>query len=546
MIYVSKNCSTEWAYSSAKTYDDPFNQVELDVLITDPDGTQQTVPAFWAGENTWKVRYASSKVGRQSYRTVCSDQDNAQLHGQEGTIEVTPYEGGNRLLKQGPLRVSGDGRHFEHSDGTPFFWLGDTWWLGFCKKLKWPEDFKELTADRVEKGFSLIQIVAGMYPDMDPFDERGVNEAGFAWEKDFTTINPYYFDMADLRIAHLIRSGLVPCIVACWGYFLEVAGKEVLKKHWRNLIARYGAYPVVWCTAGEALMPYYVSPEMEVYGKMGLEERMKWLPEDKRRDWAEVMRYIREIDPYGHPLTIHPTRIGRDQVDDASLMDFEMIQTGHDDYKTLTNAPNMIEMELSREPIMPVLIAETNYDGIRESSREEIQRFLFWAALLTGAGGHTYGANGIWQVNTKEKPHGPSPHGISWGNLPWDEAYRLPGSGQLGLAKKLLERYEWWRFETHPEWVEPHQTPEDRLAPYVAGVPGKVRVVFIPGEAVRYAINGQMKMVGLEASAKYHTFYFDPKTATEYDQPSASADPGGDYVLPKPPILQDWVFVLEG
>jgi len=101
-----------------------------------------------------------------------------------------------------------------------------------------------LTADRISKGFTVIQIVAGLYPDMPPFDPRGANEAGFPWEKGYTRINPSYFDMADLRIRWLVNSGLVPCIVGCWGYFLNFAGIEVMKRHWRYLVARYGAYPV--------------------------------------------------------------------------------------------------------------------------------------------------------------------------------------------------------------------------------------------------------------------------------------------------------------
>ena len=32
-------------------------------------------------------------------------------------------------------------------------------------------------------------------------------------------------------------------------------GVEKVKQHWRYLIARYGAWPVVWCAAGEANLP---------------------------------------------------------------------------------------------------------------------------------------------------------------------------------------------------------------------------------------------------------------------------------------------------
>ncbi|GAJ03891.1 unnamed protein product, partial [marine sediment metagenome] len=235
----------------------------LDVIFTDPSGDEHLTPAFWAGEQTWRVRYASSKMGTHHWRSICSDISNSGLHGQEGVLEVTSYEGDNPLLHHGPLRVSSNRRYLEHRDGTPFFWLGDTWWTGLCSRLRWPGDFYTLTTDRVQKGFSVIQIVAGLYPDMPSFDKRGANEAGFPWEKNFTGINPAYFDMADLRIHHLVQKGLTPCIVACWGYFLVWMGVEKMKQHWRYLVARYGAYPVVWCLAGEATMPFYLSKEPE-------------------------------------------------------------------------------------------------------------------------------------------------------------------------------------------------------------------------------------------------------------------------------------------
>ena len=46
MPQATQNQVAEWAYSSSKVYDDPFNEVTLDLLVTDPDGHAQTVPAF--------------------------------------------------------------------------------------------------------------------------------------------------------------------------------------------------------------------------------------------------------------------------------------------------------------------------------------------------------------------------------------------------------------------------------------------------------------------------------------------------------------------
>ncbi len=108
-------------------------------------------------------------------------------------------------------------------------WLGDTWWLGLAGRLPWPEGFKTLTTDRLAKGFSVIQIVAGPYPDMMPFDPRGANEAGFPWEEGYARINPAYFDLADRRLDWIAESGLLPCLVGAWGQ-LRYAGVGTLEE----------------------------------------------------------------------------------------------------------------------------------------------------------------------------------------------------------------------------------------------------------------------------------------------------------------------------
>ena len=138
MRYATVNCMTEFPLVSATGYTDPFNQVSLDVRFTAPDGGEQVVPSFWAGEDVWQVRYAPAMAGRYHYRSICSDADNAGLHGQQGELEVRPYEGDNPLYRHGPLRVAASRRHLEHRDGTPFFWLGDTWWHGLTGRFCWP------------------------------------------------------------------------------------------------------------------------------------------------------------------------------------------------------------------------------------------------------------------------------------------------------------------------------------------------------------------------------------------------------------------------
>jgi len=526
-VAATQGIATEWSFRSGKKYNDPFGEIELDVAVQAPGGTEYRIPAFWSGDHTWTVRFAPPSAGRYSWRTVCTDTSNADLNGVAGTLTATTYDGSNVLLKHGPVRVSANRRTFEHTDGTPFFWLGDTWWMGLTKRMRWPDDFQMLVADRVRKGFTVVQIVAGLYPDMPQFDPRGANEEGYPWTPDYGRINPRYFDMADLRIQYLVSQGITPCIVGCWGYYLPILGLAKMKQHWRNIVARWGALPVVWCLAGEGTMPYYLSAHKEKDA------------EDQKRGWTEIARYVRSIDPGRHMITIHPSNSARATVEDASVLDFDMLQTGHGDRTSIPNTIESVAKSYGQSPTMPVLVGEVCYEGIMEASRQEVQRFMFWASMLNGAAGHTYGANGIWQVNTEEQPFGPSPHGRSWGDTPWTEAYRLPGSRQIGTAKKFLMRYPWQRFEPHPEWIEPRAGKQNYMLPYAAGVPGQVRVIFCPPMWDPPVIQQ------LEPGTRYSASLFNPATGKELAVGPAQADNSGKWQAPVFPIFQDWVLVLE-
>jgi hypothetical protein len=521
----------EWGYESSRLYEDPFNSVELDVLIRYENGLEWRVPAFWEGGQGWRVRFAPPLNGQYAFETICSDEANESLHGLRGEIQALPYQGEHRLRRHGLLEVSQNQRYFEFSDGTPFYWLGDTWWMGLCKRLSWPDDFQLLAADRKEKGFTLVQIVAGLYPDMPGFDPRGANEAGFPWEEGYARINPAYFDMADLRIRWLVRQELMPCIVGCWGYYLPILGIKKMKRHWRYLVARWGAYPVIWCLAGEACMPYYLSKDKKGDEKLQIE------------GWTELAQFVRQLDPHQRLITIHPTQVGRDQLLDDSSLDINMLQTGHGGYGSVSNTITRVREQTERNPHMPVVVGEVSYEGILHDSGAEMQRLVYWSAVLSGASGYTYGANGIWQVNARARPYGPSPHGASWGNTPWEDAYRLEGSTQVGLARRLLERYEWWRFEPHPEWTDPSGSPEKIGAPFAAGIPGIVRVIYFYSPTQPWSSTTQV--CRLEDGLQYQAYFWDPRTGQEYPLGEVKASSDGNWLIPIQPEMKDWVLVLE-
>jgi hypothetical protein len=551
--YKSKqNNPIEINFTSCHSYKDPFNDIDLDVIFKEPGGNEIVVPAYWAGQNFWKVRYSSQLLGTHIFLTKCSNIDDYGLNKKSGEIEISEYTGNNQLLKCGPIKISKDKRHFEHMDGTPFFWLGDTWWYALAKRFKWPEDFKLLTQDRLNKGFTVIQIVAGMPPEVEIFDPFGENEAGWPWTKDLKQINPIFFDYADIKIEWLVKKGLVPCIFGAWGYYLSLIGIEKMKKHWRYLIARWGAYPVIWSVAGEARSP---DCSHDFSSKSVRKKIMKGL----QKNWAEVSRYIKSIDPYKRLITVHPSPgdgsySSWDIFEDPELFDFDMQQTGHFDKSSFEPGLKALKKSLSSKYVKPVLNGEACYEGIMGMNWQDAQRFLFWTNILSGAAGHTYGAQGIWGFRGDEKFVGLSG---SWGDTKWKEAYKLPGSYQLGLGKKFLEQFEWQKFELHSDWIEPHADDKNCFLAYAAGIPGKCRVIYFPGICYLFKNDvtdmskfQEIKILKIEEDINYISYYFNPRTGDRLVERDVKADKNGEWKISSKtfssnPSMEDWVLVLE-
>lgn len=431
----------EIRFRSTVDYAEPFRDAELEAVFTAPGGRTRVVPGFWAGADHWCVRFSSAERGTHRFHTRCSDPGNVGLHGQHGAVEVGPAEGDNPLFRHGGVTVAADRRHFCHADGTPFFWLGDTWWMGLCERLSWPEDFQTLAKNRQALGFNVIQLVAGLYPDMPLFDERGLSQSGFCWDRALRQVNPAFFDEADRRIVHLVDQGLTPCILGAWGYYLPMIGRENMQRHWRYLMARWGALPVVWAAAGEQTLPWYLeSPPQRVVSEG-----------TQRDDWSGVIAHMRDLNAFDRPLSTHPLASARESVNDATQLDFDMQQTGHGQ-PTVHHARRAWQ-GWAESPVMPVIGAESRYEGleVHPTVTARDTREAFWAHLLhSGLAGHTYGANGVWQVNTPDKPFGPSPSGFCWGNTPWQQAMALPGAVQIGRARRFLEGLPWHAMAPRP------------------------------------------------------------------------------------------------
>jgi hypothetical protein len=538
--------------------------VPVDVLFTDPSGSIRRVPAF-AGAGTWRVRYSSSAIGGHRYRV----ESTLSLAEPEGTVTVDAQTAaGNALAGHGAIRVAADQRHLEHEDGTPFLWLADSWWNHLMARVT-DEQFTQLAAKRVGQGFSVVQLCAGLYPDPAPFDPSGASRTGWAWHEGFTAPNLAWYDEVDTRIRALVEHGLVPCITGSWGYYLKWLSVDQMLRHWRELVARWGAYPVIWCVAGEPALLYYdeigqavgelamAGEELEamapgefsevrnLFDKLGLTARVN----QQMADWFQIATRIRELDPFGRLVTIQNIGPGAHfELEDWNVLDFFRPSTGHEGYYSLEPSVNAILRAREEVPPKPVLVGEVDYEQILGSSGPEMQRFLFWSHLLSGAAGHSYGAQGLFCCNTHEFPDGIVG---KWGDVLIPEAEDLPGATHLGLGRQLLLELPWEHFEPHPEWVDPHHEEGDRLLPFAAGLPEGPRVVYFPvcGLVRNYALRLRVVRLLELGTSPWTAQFVDPRTGERHEPFTVTPDADGVVVLSRGisplPSRGDWVLLLQ-
>src|SRR5438105_13208001 len=112
--YSNQNRVFEWTFQSRKTYADPFNDVDIDVVFS-KDGKSWRVPTFWRGDRKWTVRFAPPTPGEYTYHLESTDRNNPDLNGHDGRVTITSYNGTSTLLRHGMLLVSATKRYFEHA-----------------------------------------------------------------------------------------------------------------------------------------------------------------------------------------------------------------------------------------------------------------------------------------------------------------------------------------------------------------------------------------------------------------------------------------------
>lgn len=359
------------------------------------------------------------------------------------------------------IQLSPNKKYLVRDDGTPFFWLADTWWYGMTRRMNF-EIFKKLAKKRKRQGFSVIQIVVGIPPETEPFSKDASNDGGHPFTKNWQ-VNANYFREVDEKIKYLVHTGLIPCLVGNWGNHIEKTGVENMKKFWEEIVKRYASYPVIFCLTGEVDK---FSAVKTIFSNYFLQRRL--------RKWSGIAKYVKQIDTCHHLLTVHvqSQQSARQLFSDPAWLDFNSIQSGH----SKDRAAFMIETILTEsKKSRPIINLEPWYEGILDNFGAQEQRYAFWTCILSGAKGHTYGAHGIWQMSTKNDDY--QNH---WGHSNWEEAANFKGAEQLGKAKKFLEKFAWWHLTPCLEIISPHWTKSDTDGAVAAHIENKYIFIYLP------------------------------------------------------------------
>lgn len=107
------------------TYDNPYDarQVALTATFTGPDGREWTVPGFWDGEESWRVRFTPSAEGEWQYSLVVRDR-YGESQPETGRFTCLPSEHHGWLQVGNWVDPAYSPRYLVHHDGTPFYGIG--------------------------------------------------------------------------------------------------------------------------------------------------------------------------------------------------------------------------------------------------------------------------------------------------------------------------------------------------------------------------------------------------------------------------------------
>jgi len=509
----------EIVLTSSKTYTNPFQEADVTATFCGPGGEVISRPAFWDGGTTWKIRFSPTVIGDWTYSTTCSDATNTGLHLQTGNVQTVEYTGDLPIYKKGFLKIASNKRYMVYNDETPFFWLGDTHWqmsdYESDTECNYGDNcgsqFKHVVKDRIAKGFTVYQT----YPDAGVNDGGGNVHVANWWSTSYSQLDPVAFqEHFDPKMKYLADNGIVVAL-GCGVHWLstESVGLDGLKLLAKYMVARYGAYPIVWITAQEV----DIKPEEAAI-------------------WKEVAKTIDSFDSYKRPLTGHMCYNNYTWGKETWHTWFA-VQGGHAATRTYKDQA-FYKGFWNYTPTQPFLEAEAKYEdvdcgGLNDATDERVAAYK---AIQCGSMGFTYGVSGVWAMKWDAKVAGWD----SYSKYPWYVGVDAPGSSQMNYLKQFYTSFAWDKLVprfSDPAWCS-FVNPETSI---LSSTPEADRFVVYFYQTAK--TTGTLK--SLTDSKTYCARWFDPSTGKSILIADAFQSIGGAYTIPSKPDTKDWLLLVE-
>lgn len=519
----------EVSFTATGTYENPYVELMADATLTEPDGrTTRTLPLFWDGGGTWKMRFAPDQEGTWTWTVRSADPG---LDGRKGRFVCV------KSNRRGSIQpMEGAPRHFQYQNGEPMWFLGDTAWAFVTDNHEEQHDrasVERYVSIRAEQGFNVIHFML--------LSELGwANRGGVPWtDIENERINPAYFAEADHRVAFANNKGIVTGIMTGWGHkgrdelysWGRLPGVEARKRFARYVAARFGAYDVYFLVSGE----------------WHAEVRSRSVPAaEVREEFVEIGDSLRAADPHRRMTGIHP-------IGEYSTSEFNALASWMDFADYQQNYRQLHERAVAARAIpKPVVNSEYGYflrdmsgDGHvdkHNSYTVDDMRHATWDIVTAGA----YVLTGFGSTYFGGARH-PTPF------LPDDPANK-PLVEQIGHAREFFAQLDYQKLEPNDELLssaaprgkdraerfqqgdrQATRTQPPAMTYWCLAEPGSTYIVYVRGTEAPVALV-------LPAGGGWQASRFDPRTGRAQ---AIEVPVGRGRASITPPDKQDWLFVLR-
>lgn len=430
------------------------------------------------------------------------------------------------IWKHGELKVTADDHYLEHSDGTPFFWLGDTAWELF-HRLK-TEDIRTYLDNRQKKGFNVIQAV--IIPTKNGLHIPNAYGQLPLTDVDASRPNSGYFKLIDTVVQMAAARNMLMALLPAWGDnisserpFFNVASAYTYGKFLGDRYKK--SSNVIWVLGGD--YPAYTV-------------RHDWRPA-----WRAMAKGIEDGAGKAVLMSFHPGGTMWEsalQVHNESWLDFNMIQSGHSEI----DQPvwNTVTRDFNLKPVKPVIDAEPAYEDhpvhpwpewnpSNGYFRDYEVRKQLYRSVFSGAFGVTYGHHAIWQF------YSPKYEKINHADRYWYDALNRPGAYQAGYLRKLIESRPFLTRVSDQSIILEGQGEKGEYMTAFRDTARSYLMVYLP-VGKRIVISGTAL-----PGKKLKTWWFNPKTGKALSAGTKNKLTEMEFTPPVTGPGNDWVLVLD-